>query len=139
MRFFTKEWYTAAYGSMEKTQSAINSYLNYCNTIQSIIPQSIFKALDLHDNVLQLLQFYKKECIMVFDTSKALSTVKELIFENYTLLSADGLNTGAWCLYSEISIKKNAYEVGLLFQSFEEDHDVLHEFLIRAQNIKYKQ
>ncbi len=135
MKYFTKQWYKNCqkgtgihFGKNKRAleelenqnQKAINDYCKYYKEIEPYLPDcinSIFKDNKMHDCKIVNSGFVGKDFFMEIDSRNSCCSLKRLTFVNAEILTRDFDFSDACWLYDEILLRKNKYEIQMLFWS----------------------
>ena len=137
MKFFTKEWYYRYKNNEEEIQKKEYAYQKYYETIKKYVNTYLDKALCLHDNIIIGVKYFENLEIE-FNPIHAFSDTKRLIFKNSCILYDDIIEMNSYCLYSELYIVQEKYELHLLFEFYVDDAPVLKQFIIQADEILFE-
>lgn len=116
----------------------IQAYNKQFKEIEDTLPINIKQNLDLHDSLITNIIKQNDKMIIELDGSNSFTDVKSIIFSNYTILEENMNFINGYCLYEEIYIVDNQYELHLLIDVPKNNKPDLGNFTIKAENIVFK-
>lgn len=123
---------------IREESKAGQDYIKYYDSIKQQFPPGLEKALIMYNNKLIESGFCDKDYHMVFDPTDALSNTIKLILKNAVILSDDEPVAGACCVYNEIYLTSNGYELRMIFETRIHDDVERKKIAIQADDILFE-
>lgn len=119
-------------------KDAIQAYNKSFKEIEDRVPANIKENLNLHDCLITNIIKEENKLIIELDCSGGFIKIKNIVFDNYTIIKEQFDFINSWCLYEEIYIVENQYELHLLIDVPNKKDSKLGYFTIRAKDIIFE-
>lgn len=119
-------------------QEMIKDYEKYCRQPLKNCENKLIQDINLHDCLITNIVKEDKKYIMELDCSSGFMDIKNIVFDDYKILEEEMNFVNGWCLYEEIYLVDNEYEVHLMIDVPNDDETNLGYLTIKAKNIIFE-
>jgi len=113
-------------------------YLKEYIKIKDKLPKKIEDNFNLHDCLITNIVKEENKYIIELDCSSGFVDIKKIIFKDYKILEEEMKFINGWCLYQEIYIVDEEYEIHLMIDVPNKEDSNLGYLTIRAKDVVFE-